>query len=99
VRLAEVPLQGQFFDREGKPTPHTGLTLLRAVAGLLIRSGGILDDYRPLESRTVAQLQALTPRGPAVAFCSDETGGPTIVFYEPAEGEWQRPSDLAAIST
>lgn len=77
-----------------------GLQQLIIAVNLLIgRTGGVLGDYMPIEAKTVAQLQAIMPVGPAVSVCSDEVGGPTLVFFEPNAGEWQRSYDRVAIST
>lgn len=82
----------------------TGLfeLLLRNVAELIERAGGITGAFRPLTPRTVAQLQALASEGvmtgPAIAFCSNETGGATIAFYDPTASVWKRVTDNATIS-
>jgi hypothetical protein len=63
---------------------------------LVDRTGGENADYLPIKSKTVAELQAITPDGPAIALCSNETGGATLVFWEGAA--WRRVADRAVIS-
>lgn len=96
MNLAEVPLSGQFFDKDGRPTT-TGVSLLRTIAGLLERSGGILGHYLPLPSMTVAQLEEMNPGGFAIAGCSDEASGECLVYFAPTAEEWRRADTDAPI--
>ncbi len=97
MRIPRVDLAGVFFDRGGSPT-EPGSRLLRAVAALVDRTGGINGDYLPLEPKTVAQLQAITPTGPALGYCANEVGGETLVYYAPTAAVWRRSRDDVTIS-
>lgn len=72
--------------------------LVRTLNALIGRTGGILGEYVPLEARTVAQLQAITPPGPALGYCSNEAGGECAVYFAPVAGVWRRVDTNATIS-
>lgn len=71
---------------------------------LIRRTGGENGQYMAMPSRTVAELQAIAanedarPKESAVALCSNESGGATLVFYVTAELQWRRAQDRAVIS-
>lgn len=95
--VAEPPLSGQFFDKEGRPT-QTGLVLLRTIAGMFQRTGGVLGAFVPLDSKTVAELEAINPGGFAIAGCSDEAGGECLAYYAPTAAVWRRTDTNATIA-
>lgn len=71
---------------------------------LIKRTGGENGQYMAMPNRTVAELQAIAanadarPKESAIALCSDESGGATLVFYVSAEAQWRRSQDRAIIS-
>ena len=71
---------------------------------LIRRTGGEKGHYMAVPSKTVAQLQAIAanaedrPEESAIAYCSNETGGLTLVFYDIAGAQWRRVQDRVVIS-
>lgn len=93
-----VVAHGQpLVERDGKPS-KLGAQIVSAINLLTGRTGGIRAEYLPLKSKTVAQLEAMTPPGPAIGYCSNEAGGECLVYYAPAAGVWRRADTGATIS-
>ena len=71
---------------------------------LIRRTGGTKGAYMGVPSHTVAELQAIAaseedrPEDSAIALCSDESGGVTLVFFVPSANEWRRVQDRAVMS-
>lgn len=71
---------------------------------LINRTGGEKGDYMAVPSKTVAELQAIAanaderPPESAIAYCSNESGGLTLVFFDAAGVQWRRVQDRAVIS-
>jgi len=89
-----------YFD-PSKPFVSRLLSLARdaleRLNDLIDRTGGETADYLPIKSKTVAELNAITPDGPAIALCSNETGGATLVFWD-GSANWRRVQDRVIIS-
>lgn len=56
----------------------------------------ILSPSIAMDSYTVAQLAEYEPASPALAFCTDETGGAVPVFWDGSD--WRRMTDRAVAS-
>ena len=71
------------------------LSLQRNLAELDARKQGTYQLLRPV-SLTVADLPTLSATETAIAYCSDETGGGTLVLWDGSN--WKRVQDLATAS-
>jgi len=89
-----------FADKSGKLVRDAFIRL----NDLIRRTGGVKGAYMGVPSRTVAELQAIAaseedrPEFSAIALCSDESGGATLVFFVPGANEWRRVQDRAVVS-
>lgn len=93
--IPDLPFEGAYFDKDGRPT-REGQRLVRMLNILSERTGGAFGSALPLKSYTVAQLATLEPTGPALAYCSNETGGAVPVFW--TGSDWRRTTDRAIVS-
>lgn len=86
------------FAPLGDPVEDYGF--ISEAANVTLDYGVVIDDTRaptPHDSYTVAELNTLTGSTPGnMVFVSDETGGPTMAFYDGTD--WRRIQDRQVIS-
>lgn len=97
IDIPEISHGQPIVERDGKPAT-LGTQIIKALNLLIGRTGGIRADYLPLKSKTVAQLEAMTPPGPAIGYCSNEVGGECLVYYAPTAAVWRRADTSATIA-
>jgi hypothetical protein len=91
--------EAQFVDRDGR-LMQEGFVLVDGVNSVITRTGGAQFGPPLLPSFTVAELalRAAVLKTPAMAYCTNEAGGATLVFFDPAAVVWRRVADRAPIS-
>lgn len=95
MKTAEIPLQGEFFDRHGRPTALGG-RLIRTLNDLMARTGGIAGQAMPLQAYDVADLPSAAAHTGAVLYVRNESGGAVPAFSDGTN--WLRVTDRVVVS-
>ena len=89
MRIADLPLVGQFFDREGQPTKQ-GALMLRTVNDIKKRTGGILGEaLGPLPSYTVTTLPDAEANARCLIYVSNGTSNKRLAVSDGTD--WRFP--------
>lgn len=96
MRAAEIPLQGEFFDADGKPT-KLGALLVRTLNEMVERTGGKAGQaFGPLPEYAVSALPSAIANERMLIYVSNESGGAVPAFSDGTN--WRRVTDRAVVS-
>jgi len=90
-RIPPLDLEGSLSDARTGRLMDLGRQLLRTVNEIITRVGGAKWTAIPLPVYTVSTLPTSGIDGPSLAYCSNESGGATVVFWDGSN--WRRVQD------
>lgn len=95
-RIPPLDLAGQIAEPRSGMMTRLGAQLMRTVNELIARAGGPTWSAIPLPSYTVAALPTTGIETGSLAYCTNETGGATVVMWDGSN--WRRVQDRAVAS-